>query len=297
MKTVVVDYQNCCKKTIDILNSNDDVLAVFVFGSIINGDLWEKSDIDMFVILKEGKEKLVNMYSDYLGNYIHYKVLSKDTFLNLKDFELQGSLMHRLFLSSKMMICKDQEIKTKYDTSRFYSDLFRRKWTIAYLSNLIKSVDSAEKAFTLGNLNSAYANCIQSMSYYAMVFLNSSGYMVSKDNISMASNFDIEFKEEFERLISGTSMKKRVEKNIQFLKSKIDGIMPDISDIILAFLKEQKKAISASEAKNDDHFKSFPIDMEGIFEILSEKNYIRKSYREIKSPSGKLLIMENVYSY
>lgn len=297
MKNIVQNYQFCFKKTMDILTSNEDVLAVFAFGSIINGDLWEKSDIDMFVVTVDATKNLTSFYSDFDGNYVHYKVISKKGFLGLKDLDIQGSLIHRLFLSSKLMLCRDKEIKEKYDRGRYYSDLNRRKWTIAYLSNLIKSVDSGEKAYKMGNLSSAYANAIQSMSLYSKVFLNSSGYMVSKDNISIASNFNKEFKEEFERLIAGTSMKRRIERNLSFLKEKIELLLPEVSDIILAFLNNKKEPVSAREAKSDEHFKDYPIDMEAIFEILSENSFIKKNHREVRTASGKLLIMENIYTY
>lgn len=296
MKNIIEEYQKSYSKTLEVLNANSDVLAVFVFGSIINGDLWEKSDIDMFVVLKEYEGKFTNVYSDNTGTYVHFKLIGKKEFLNLKEFDLQGSLIHRLFSSSKVAICRDDEIKNKYDKGRFYSDLNRKKWTTAYLSSLIKTLDSAEKAYTSGNYTSSYADCIEAMKYYAMVFLNSSGYLVSKNNISTAANFDQEFSDEFERLTGSTQIKKRCEKNIKFIKTKIDEKILEISELIFTFLREIDANVSSREAIKSDYFKDYPIDMEGIFETLCSKNLIKKSYRELYSPSGKLLMKENVYS-
>lgn len=48
MAKTILDYQIAFNKTVESLKVKKEVLALFVFGSIMNGDLWEQSDIDSY---------------------------------------------------------------------------------------------------------------------------------------------------------------------------------------------------------------------------------------------------------
>ena len=45
-----MQYQDVFNRLVNKLKSKDEILAVMVFGSIVTGDLWDESDIDLFVI-------------------------------------------------------------------------------------------------------------------------------------------------------------------------------------------------------------------------------------------------------
>lgn len=295
-KNIVLEYQESYQKTLEILKNNEDVLASFVFGSIITGDLWEKSDIDIFVVVKSWDGNMTNIYSSFTKTQVHFKVLSKDEFLNLKSFNIKGSLMHRLFSSSKMVFCKDDQIKNKYDEAKYYSDIDRKKWTLNYLGKLIKALDSTEKSLKNGNYTSSFYQVIQAMDYYAMVYINSRGYMVSKDNINIASNLDSTFESEFKKLLGSAEVRKKVDRCVKYLKMKIDETISETSELIFSILRENNGGISSRELKEMDCFKDYDINMESILDTLFEKNIIKKDYKKIETSNNNLLIMENVYS-
>ena len=54
----IIDYQKSYKEITEILTKNTDVIAIFVFGSMVTGDLWEESNIDLFVIYKDEFEQV-----------------------------------------------------------------------------------------------------------------------------------------------------------------------------------------------------------------------------------------------
>ena len=79
----IVNYQKACEKLITTLRNNKNVLTVFAFGSIVNGDLWEESDIDLFVVYKNCFNEIRDIYSEISEIPVHIKVLNKDKFLEL----------------------------------------------------------------------------------------------------------------------------------------------------------------------------------------------------------------------
>ena len=44
MERTILQYQKAFNSIIERLKSNDSVLAVMVFGSMVTGDLWDESD-------------------------------------------------------------------------------------------------------------------------------------------------------------------------------------------------------------------------------------------------------------
>lgn len=53
MNDNIIKYQTAFNNVINRLRNNESVLAVMVFGSMVTGDLWEESDIDLFVVTNE----------------------------------------------------------------------------------------------------------------------------------------------------------------------------------------------------------------------------------------------------
>jgi len=51
MEKTILQYQKAFNSLMNNLKKNEKVLAVMVFGSLVTGDLWEESDIDLFVVV------------------------------------------------------------------------------------------------------------------------------------------------------------------------------------------------------------------------------------------------------
>ena len=99
MRDLIIEYQKVYQQVTKTMNETKDILAAFVFGSIVNGDLWENSDIDFFVIHSGEDTGVRNVYSIENGVPVHFKVMSKNQFMTLKGLEVKGSFLHRIFSS------------------------------------------------------------------------------------------------------------------------------------------------------------------------------------------------------
>ena len=50
MAKTVLELQNAFQSVVNQIKKNKKVVALFTFGSIVSGDVWEESDIDLFLI-------------------------------------------------------------------------------------------------------------------------------------------------------------------------------------------------------------------------------------------------------
>ncbi|WP_312649826.1 nucleotidyltransferase domain-containing protein [Proteiniclasticum sp.] len=296
MRNLIIEYQKVYQQVTQTMSETKDILASFVFGSMVTGDLWENSDIDFFVIYSGEEKGIRNVYSSEDGVPVHFKIMSKGEFMTLRGLEVKGSFLHRIFLSSKMVFSKDPEITTRYNNARFYPDMDRRKWTLSYLGRLIKSIDSTDKFLHNRNLYGAFNTLLESMELYASVYVNSRGYLISKDTISIVAGLDKEFSERYLYLVSGGELEEKIKSVNKYLKKTIDKEITEASEIILTYFREKSSPMSAREIIEDDFFNNFEIQMEGILSLLHKKNLLKRSYRAVKTPTGKELIKENVYS-
>ncbi|MHC1720700.1 MAG: nucleotidyltransferase domain-containing protein [Clostridiaceae bacterium] len=296
MEKSIMQYQKAFNSIVDRLKSNDSVLAVMVFGSMVTGDLWEESDIDLFVILDQKMHTIKNIYTEEKDVPVHIKVMSKSKFLVLYDEDLRGGFIHRVFASSRLVFSKDADITTKFDNGRFYPDLDRERWNMVYLGNLLKSIGICKKYIQNNGIYTAFTAAVKSMEEYSKLYVNSSGYMISKDAMTMAMSLNNKFRENVESLFFNIVNKEEViNQSLQFVQDSVDESIRNYCGVLIDFMNDKDSFLSAEEIENDRLFNSYNINMEEILNKLWEKNIIKKDTRDYKSEEGKLLFKENVY--
>ncbi|WP_040211476.1 nucleotidyltransferase domain-containing protein [Clostridium polynesiense] len=296
MHNIIVKYQKAYNTTIEELKKSKNILAAMVFGSMVSGDLWEESDIDLFVIKDDNCEEIKNIYTDYNGVPVHIKLLSKGHFIKLYESSIKGGMLHRLFSSSKLCFSKDADITNIYNRGRYVADLDRERWSIVYLGQLLKNLGVCKKYIYNEKIYTSYALAIKCIEDFANLYVNDSGYMISKDTISLAMNLNSEFRFHVDRIFFNSGKNPEDINNlILFIEENLKSLVKNTSSLILNFLKVKDKVLSAEDIKNDKLFQGYDINMEEILHELWENGYIKKQFRDYKTEDGCVILKENVY--
>lgn len=296
LERTILQYQKAFNSIIDRLKSNEEVLAVMVFGSMVTGDLWDESDIDLFVILNKRMQDIKNIYTEEKHVPVHIKLMSKNKFLQLYEEDLRGGFMHRMFASSRLVFSKDMEITIKYDSGRYYPDLDRERWNMVYLGKVLKSLDVCKKYLSNDGLYTAYSAAVRSVENYSRLYVNQSGYMISKDTMTMAMNLNDRFRECVDALFfNKQDGEKAVISAIDYIENSIDQNIRNTASILINYMRQKDCFLSTEDIKSDKLFISYDIAMEDILNKLWERNIIKKDSRDFKDEEGKLLFKENVY--
>jgi predicted nucleotidyltransferase len=294
LNNIIAEYQYAFNSIIEKLKSNEEVIAVMVFGSMVTGDLWKDSDIDLFVIVKGKKNKIENIYTEEKGISIHMKLISKERFMQFHDEDFVGGFIHRMLVSSKLVFSNDMEVTERFDNGRYYPDLERQKWSLVYLGVLIKNIDVCKKYLSNDSILSAFCESTNCLQEYSKLYVNHSGYMVSKDTMRFCMNLNDGFKEIAENLLSLKNMQASIEKLMEYMEKDIDINMRNYTSILLSFMATKGKALSAQEIQSDQFFINFKISSEHILSKLYNKNIIKKSNREFMLGKN-VLFEENTY--
>lgn len=291
-----MQYQKAYTAIIEKLKLNKNVLAIMIFGSMVSGDLWEGSDIDLFVIVDEELKKIKNIFTEENEIKIHIKLIGKNKFLSVNENDIKGGFFHRIFASSKLVFSKDVEINARYDSGRYYPDLDRKKWNMVYLGNVIKSIDTSRKYLFNDSIYTAYCEAIKCIDDFSKLYVNFSGYMINKDAVSMLMNIEDKFKEHIDSLFFyKEDIKKNIIDMINYIEEFINKNIKDIAEILIDYMRKKDKLLSEEDINEDPLFMDFDIDSEEILNKLWNLNIIKKESREYKLQNGENLVKENVY--
>lgn len=297
MSKSILDYQKSSEKLINILQVNKKVLAIFAFGSIISGDLWEESDIDLFVVYKDVFHEVRDIYSEILEIPVHMKVLSKEKFLALYESDGNKGLIRNLLISSKIIFSRDDEIESIFNKAKYSLDKNRETWNLVYLGDVIKDLRVTKKYLQNNSIFTSYEVLVRALDSFAKLYLNLNGYTVSKDAVKMATNLNNSFNKIAENLFNNMCTKENIQNAVNYIGAFLDDNINEAARFLLDYLYEKKIFLSSYEIKNSELFKEFNIKIEDILKELHKRNLIIKETKKLDLSANEKLINENVYSY
>lgn len=296
MDRSIAQYQKAFNNILEKLKVNEKVLAVMVFGSMVTGDLWEESDIDLFVIMEKEPSEIKNIYTEENEVEVHIKLMNKDKFLQLHERDLRGGFIHRVFASSRLVFSKDLEVTTRYNNVRYYPDVDRERWNMVYLGTVIKNIGLCKKYLNNNNIYTAYSLSVRCVEEYAKLYINSAGYMISKDAMNMAMNLNDDYRHCVETLFFAKEQcEKILETTINFIQKEVNINLKSYATLLMNYMRSKDSFLSAEDVKNDEIFKSFDINFEDILNYLWKRDIIKREKRDYKDNLGGTIIKENVY--
>ncbi|ALP89745.1 MULTISPECIES: nucleotidyltransferase domain-containing protein [Clostridium] len=297
MLKAILNYQKASEKLINSLQTNRKVLAVFAFGSIVNGDLWEESDIDIFVVYKDQFYNMRDVYSEILDIPVHMKILNKEKFLELYENNGKKGEIRNMLTSSKLVFSRDEEIDILFNKAKYSMDKFVEIWNLVYLGKLIKDLGVTKKYLYNDRLFTSFEVLIRALDSFAKLYLNISGYTVSRDAIKMTMNLNNKFNMLVENLIEKELKQEYISSIVEYIDDYLADNISIAAKFLLNYLEEKKTYLSSYEIKSDEIFSQFDIKIEDILKELFKNGFIEKNSRKIELPAREKLLNENVYAY
>ncbi|MGL4571306.1 MAG: nucleotidyltransferase domain-containing protein [Clostridium sp.] len=295
MKNIIIEYQKAFNGMLDNFKRNENVLAVFTFGSMVSGDIWEESDIDFFVIYNLDYSRTRDIYSENFKIPVHTRIVSKDNFL--KSYEQDGSkgVARNILRFSKLVFSRDEDINNLYNRAIYIGDEFNHIENLEYLSKVIKDVGICKKYIQNDRVYTAYEMMVRSLDSFSKLYLNLNGYTVSKDAIRMAIDLNDEFKTLIDnKLFSGIKADDIIE-IIDYINNYIDDNILKGAKIVTDILSEHNGYLSSSEIMSNELLKGCNVKLEQILKRLLIKGIIKKRNKNVIDCNDNIITSENVY--
>lgn len=276
-------YQKEFSKVTEKLISNDNNLACFVIGSMVNGDIWQGSDIDLIIVQKYSQEKFREVYAT------EGEVPIQAKFIDYNQFLIKEKSIVKKLKNSKIVFCKDEKVNCIYQDLRYNFNHDGDINRLIYLGNILKDKVICEKYLNNGGINTSYEILIRILNNVSKLYLNINGYSVSKDSVNMASTFDEEFSSIVYELYNSPVSTHSISSTLEYIEKFISNNIEESCCYILSFLKEYDDFLSSNDIKKNSDF--YKVNIEHILKELSNKNLIKSKYRQYNG------LNENVYAY
>lgn len=297
MAKTVLELQKAFQTVVNQINKNKKVVALFTFGSIVSGDVWEESDIDLFLIYEDGFEKIRDVYSEVREVPVHTKILNKNSFLELYKNDGKKGFAKKLLCNSKLVFSRDNEISSAYNNSRYTMPSHTEVWNLVYLGKLLKDIGISKKYLQNGGLKTSYEVLIRTLDSFSKLLINLNGYTVTKDSLVMATNLSNNFKEVVDKLFMEAINEKIIKDTINYIEKFLDDNIVRASSALIDYLCEEYEYMNSYEISSYNAFKEFDIKMENILKELAKREVISKKSRALYDEEGNLILDENVYAH
>lgn len=297
MAKTVLELQKAFQTVVNQIKKNKKVVALFTFGSIVSGDVWEESDIDLFLIYEDGFEKIRDVYSEVREVPVHTKILNKNSFLELYKNDGKKGFAKKLLCNSKLVFSRDNEISSAYNNSRYTMPSHTEVWNLVYLGKLLKDIGISKKYLQNGGLKTSYEVLIRTLDSFSKLLINLNGYTVTKDSLVMATNLSNNFKEVVDKLFMEAINEKIIKDTINYIEKFLDDNIVRASSALIEYLCEEYEYMNSYEISSYSAFKEFDIKMENILKELAKREVISKKSRALYDEEGNLILDENVYAH
>ncbi|MGG7077907.1 nucleotidyltransferase domain-containing protein [Clostridium sardiniense] len=295
MKSIIIEYQKAFNDIMEDFKRNKNVSAVFTFGSMVSGDIWEESDIDFFVVYKNEFHEVRDIYSEVNGIPIHAKLLSKEKFMDSYENEGNKGTSKSILKFSKIVFSRDKEINSIYNRAIYGGDEYTHEENLEYLSKVIKEISICKKYIQIDRMYTAYEVMIRSLDSFSKLYLSLNGYTISKDSIRMAVNLNDSFKSIIdERLFNGINKEDIIE-IVSYIERYIEDNILAASKVILDILGDSSEYLSASEIIKNFKIAGSKVKVEQILKKLLSKGIIKKMSKKVMDKDNNIIINENVY--
>jgi uncharacterized protein len=242
-------YQAAFDSFLEKVKADDTILAAYLYGSLARGDLWEKSDLDVFLVTKdERREELIYaLVEDDIT--FHCYVFSRSFFRRIHERLMRGSVEHQLFTSGKLVYTQDESLGDYYQDVAFVGERDREylvmrcgMWALADIHDVQKALISHQDPL------SAFIWLLGVVKSLAALETVMHGEIIQREVVQQALRLNPQvFEKLFIDLINGEKDIPAIQKQLALAEAYIVERVEVIFKPLLAFLAECGDAVGASD--------------------------------------------------
>ncbi len=292
-------YQNALDAFVARARADPYILAVVLCGSLSHDTVWEKSDIDLVVVAKDG-DKPAHGKSESSRSFalvedsinIHATVQTRSQFRHALQGAIQNSFFHSLLSKGKLVYTRDSTLHALFDDLKSLGSRDQQVETLRNASTTIACLYKAQKWLVVKK-DPAYSFVWITMAamHLAKMEVIAAGEICGREVIQQAVALNPDF---FNIIYTDLIHVKKTSKNIAGALASIEDYLSRRTRAafgpILEYLQEAGAPRSATELETHFANQLGAPDVITACEWLSDKDIIRKVSTPVrltrKSPSA-----------
>jgi hypothetical protein len=144
-------FREALRTFVDKIKRDDQVIAAILLGSLSYDQVWEKSDIDLKLVVHD--QKLNSAYSCFVENDvpINTSIQTRNEFKRWIERSVQSSIQHSMLIRSTLLFTKDASIEEYFAQIRIVGERDRQLQLIRLGSHTLSLLAKAEKWLYIKN--------------------------------------------------------------------------------------------------------------------------------------------------
>ena len=263
------------------LQQDKNVLAVIIAGSLSYDVVWEKSDIDLMIVIRDGKLKSQDkdIALTECDVNIHAWALERSRLRKLMEGSLRNSFLHSYFSKSRLLFTRDESIRDLYDGVEKLGARDRQSQLLSIATSFMPLISKVEKfLYSKNDPQYAFIWITYMYSGLARIELNMAGEVVSREVVHRAIQLNPDFFHAiYTELIDAPKDKAAIEGALQLIDAYLVERCKDIFQALLDFLSEGGRIKSATEI---DTWAQQQMNIQGLVgacEWLADKEIIHRT--------------------
>jgi hypothetical protein len=244
-------YKEAVASLVSKIKDDQNIIAAILGGSLSYDQVWEKSDIDMMLIQRDGKGKARGYSLVENDVHIHAEVVPRSEFRRWLESALQTSFLHSYFSRSTLVYCDDESIKEWYRNANLHNigarDMALQLLTIA--TEVLPTLTYAEKQFHVNkDLNYSFLNILRTVERLARLEVIFNDEVPSREVIQPALNYNPDFfSVVYTDLINQKKDESVIENALNRVNARVDERAFTFFQPLLDYLAEAKAPRSITE--------------------------------------------------
>ena len=295
MNEIAKRYDAAVQNLVDKLRSDPNVIAVLVMGSVYHGTVWEKSDVDMTVVVRDQKleRRSFGLYEDNI--LINAEIVQRSELKRGIEKNIGGLFGHSLDATTKIVYTTDDSLYEYVEENRKIGEADAEKAIFTQINWLLGLMEKIEKWLVVKN-DAEYARyyVLKAADVIANIEVLSRFTPPTREAILEAAAVNPGLMETF---YSAPMSKKMNEGQIRALLTKMEEYILSHSTPVINVAEE---FFGDGEIKTGTqvsrHFNSPMHYLHPILDYLCERGYLAKISQPARlTPKGRMNVEETAF--
>jgi hypothetical protein len=261
------------------IKKDRSILAAILCGSLSHDTVWDKSDIDLVLVTKDGDKSDDHGLALYAGGInVHAIMMERAAFRKVVEGSIRNGFQHSFLAKGRLLYTHDETISALCEQLHVLGERDIQIQLLNAAGGALASIYKAHKWFrTRGDLEYTALWILYAASALAKVEVLKAGMLADREVLPQAVKLNPRF---FKIIYTDLLNTRKSAANVQSALTAIDDYMaaltPELFGSVIDYLHEVGEARSATEI--EDHFKrNFGIGgVTGVCEYLADQGLIGK---------------------
>jgi predicted nucleotidyltransferase len=278
-QSVIDRFQAAVDRLAARLEEDFYVLAAVLYGSVARGEPWERSDIDLIVILRDGQERenrALWLVEDDLN--VSTELVTRNRFKRQLDGALQGSITHSVRSQFRLLFSKDDSIAAWLSEPAQIGKYDQQLQLLRTTADVFWLLDKAEKwLYVKRDLNYSLIWILYTVNTLARVEVVQNGEAPGREALDQALGFNPAFfKAVYIDLINGPKTDECLAGALGMINTYLEERTELLFGPVLEYLAQANGLCTAAEMNAFFRKKAQANNLEGVYEWLARKGIIQK---------------------